>query len=76
MRSEKDLSDLFDDFIDAVLLGQRLFGNLNPVYTSGPMQVSIAFAQAHAEHYLYPIPGTLRQEVFTRREGIYFGLAH
>lgn len=76
VRSEKDLSDLFDDFIDAVPLGQRLFGNLNPVHTGGPMQVSIAFAQAHAEHYPYPIPGTLRQEVFTRRGGIYFGLAH
>ncbi|CAJ0999989.1 hypothetical protein SODG_005629 [Sodalis praecaptivus] len=44
VRSEKDLSDLFDDFIDAVPLGQRLFGNLNPVHTGGPMQVSIAFA--------------------------------
>lgn len=74
VRSEKDLSDLFDDFIDGVPMGQQLFGNLNPVHTAGPMQVSIAFAQAHASHY--PMSGTPRQEVFTRRGGIYFGVAH
>lgn len=75
-RTEKDLSDIFDDFIAMVPLGQRLFGNLNPVHTAGPMQVSISFAEAHADHYPYPVDGTLRNEMFTRRGGMYFGIAH
>jgi hypothetical protein len=40
------------------------------------MQVSIAFAQAHARGYPYPVAGSIRQEVFTRRGGLYFGIAH
>jgi len=42
------------------------------------MQVSIAFAQAHAEaqRYPYEVRDSIRREVFTRRGGIYFGAAH
>ena len=42
------------------------------------MQVSIAFAERHAKErrYPYPMPGTVRAEVFTRRGGLYFGIAH
>jgi hypothetical protein len=42
------------------------------------MQVSVAFAQSHAARkpYPYPISGSLRREVFTRRGGLYFGIAH
>ncbi|PLR36047.1 DUF1615 domain-containing protein [Chimaeribacter coloradensis] len=76
VRNEKELSDIFDDFIGMVPMGQRLFGNLNPVHTGGPMQVSIAFAEAHAKGYPYPVSGTIRQEVFSRRGGIYFGTLH
>nr|WP_024967505.1 DUF1615 domain-containing protein [Pantoea sp. IMH] len=76
VRSEKELSAIFDDFINIVPMGQMLFGNLNPVHTGGPMQVSIAFAEAHAEDYPYPVDGTIRREVFTRRGGIYFGTLH
>jgi hypothetical protein len=78
VRSEKELSEIFADFIRMVPLGERLFGRLNPVRTGGPMQVSIAFAEEHArdERYPYPIPGTVREEVFTRRGGLYFGIAH
>lgn len=78
VKTEKELSDIFEDFIDIVPLGARLFGSLNPVRTGGPMQVSIAFAedQAKARRYPYPVHGTIRDEVFTRRGGMYFGIAH
>jgi hypothetical protein len=77
-RTERDLSELFEDFTRGVPLGERLFGDLNPVRTGGPMQVSIAFAESHAQshRYPYPIAGNVRGEVFTRRGGLYFGIAH
>ncbi|MCD5996539.1 DUF1615 domain-containing protein [Pseudomonas sp. CDFA 602] len=75
-RTEKELSAIFDDFIGVVPLGQTLFGNFNPVKTGGPMQVSIAFAEKNAEDYPYTVDGTVRREVFTRRGGMYFGIAH
>jgi hypothetical protein len=61
-----------------VPLGKRLFGSFNPVRTGGPMQVSIAFAEEHAKQkrYPYPMPGSVRAEIFTRRGGMYFGIAH
>ena len=77
-RTEQDLSKLFEDFIREVPLGERLFGDLNPVRTGGPMQVSIAFAerQANERQYPYPMTGDVRAEVFTGRGGLYFGIAH
>jgi len=76
VRTERQLSDIFDDFIGIVPLGRELFGSFNPVRTGGPMQVSIAFAESQARRYPYPVRGTLRDEVFTRRGGLYFGIAH
>jgi len=40
--------------------------------------VSIAFAETHAaaKGYPYPMAGPVRHEVFTRRGGMYFGIAH
>jgi len=76
VRSEKELSAIFDDFINRVPMGQTLFGNLNPIHTGGPMQVSIAFAEAHADGYPYQVEGTIRQEVFSRRGGVWFGTRH
>ncbi len=77
-KTEKDLSDLFVDFIGKVPLGQRLFADYNPVRTAGPMQVSIDFAERHAKAkpYPYPMAGSVRDETFTRRGGLYFGIAH
>lgn len=75
-RTEQQLSAIFQDFIGMVPLGKRLFGGLNPVHTGGPMQVSIAFAEAHAQGYPYPVRRSIRDEVFSRRGGMYFGIAH
>ena len=76
VRTEQDLSALFEEMIDRVPLGRHLLAGLNPVHTAGPMQVSIAFAQAHARGYPYSVAGSIRQEVFSRRGGLYFGIAH
>ncbi|MFL1524768.1 DUF1615 domain-containing protein [Pseudomonas sp. O230] len=75
-RSEKELSAIFDDFIGMVPMGRTLFGGFNPVHTGGPMQVSIDFAEQQARDYPYPVDGTIRHEVFSRRGGLYFGIAH
>lgn len=76
VKTEGQLSAIFDDFIDMVPMGQTLFGNLNPVHTGGPMQVSIAFAEKHTSGYPWKMEGTVRQEVFTRRGGLWFGTYH
>ncbi len=77
-KTEKDLSDLFVDFIGNVPLGKRLFAGYNPVRTGGPMQVSIDFAERQVKDrpYPYPLAGSVRDEVFSRRGGLYFGIAH
>ena len=59
-----------------VPMGQTLFSSLNPVRTGGPMQVSIAFAEQHTKGYLWKMDGTVRQEVFSRRGGLWFGTYH
>jgi hypothetical protein len=78
VKTEKELSEIFEDFIGMVPMGKTFFANRNPVHTGGPMQVSVAFAEAHAaaRTYPYPVDGTIRHEVFTRRGGMYFGIAH
>ncbi|HEU4654020.1 MAG TPA: DUF1615 domain-containing protein [Steroidobacteraceae bacterium] len=76
--TERELSEIFEDFIGSVPLGRQLFSDFNPVRTGGPMQVSVAFAESHVKekHYPYPISESVRREVFTRRGGLYFGIAH
>ena len=62
-----------------VPMGRRLFAGWNPVRTGGPMQVSIEFARA-ARASRSPIrtrsSAASADEVFTRRGGMYFGIAH
>ena len=77
LRTEKQLNQLFEEMIDRLPLGRRLFADYNPVRTGGPMQVSIDFAerQARERAYPYPVGRSLRDEVFMRRGGVYFGSA-
>jgi hypothetical protein len=77
-RTEKDLSDIYEDFIGAIPLGRTLFAERNPIRTRGPMQVNIAFAEryAAAKPYPYPVKTSIADEVFTRRGSLYFGTAH
>jgi hypothetical protein len=77
-RTEKDLSDVYEDFIAAVPLGTTLFAEKNPIRTRGPMQVNVAFAEqfAAAAPYPYPTKQSIADELFTRRGSVYFGVAH
>ena len=77
LRTEKQLNALFADMIAELPAGKQLFAGYNPVRTGGPMQVSIEFAEQFSREkaYPYPLNGTIRDEVFTRRGGLYFGSA-
>ena len=78
LRTENDLNRLYDDMLSALPLGKTLFGHQPLVRTGGPMQVSLAFAQQEQKkgRYPYPMTGSLRDEVFSRRGGVYFGVAN
>jgi hypothetical protein len=77
-RTEKQLSDVYEDFIASVPLGTTLFADRNPIRTRGPMQVNVAFAEkfAAATAYPYPLKISVGDELFTRRGSVYFGVAH
>lgn len=77
-RTEKDLSDIYEDFTGRVPLGRRLLAQFNPIRTRGPMQVNVAFAEeyVHTRRYPFPFTGTIENELFTRRGSLYFGIAH
>lgn len=77
-KTERELSQIFEDLIGVLPGGEAMLADRNPVRTGGPMQVSIAFAEGYADQHSYPyVPeGSLRREVFTRRGGMYFGIAH
>lgn len=78
-KTEKQLSDVYEDFTGRVPLGRRLFASWNPIRTRGPMQVNVAFAERFDPIKPYPYHDSrraLRDELFTRRASIYFGTAH
>ena len=78
-RTEKQLSDVYEDFIGRVPLGRTIFASWNPIRTRGPMQVNVAFAERFEAIKPYPDHDPrrdLRDELFTRRASIYFGVAH
>ncbi|MDK2124199.1 DUF1615 domain-containing protein [Parachitinimonas caeni] len=77
LRTEKEMNALFEEIVAE--LGRRHLPSIsNPIRTGGPMQVGVEFAQAHAKAwpYPYPIGDSIRHEVFSRRGGLYFGIAH
>lgn len=78
LRTERQLSELYGEIIDELPAGKRLLGGYNPVRTGGPMQVSIAYAELHVKARPYPalVKGSVRDTIFTRRGGLYFGIAH
>ncbi len=77
LRTEKEMNALFEDMISELPNGKSLLGGYNPVRTGGPMQVSVAFAEEQVREKPYPYlrRGSIRNEVFTRRGGLYFGIA-
>lgn len=77
-RTEKDLSDLYEDFIGSVPMGRTLFADHNPIRTRGPMQVNVAFLKQTpaTRNYPYAVKDSLADELFTRRGSVYFGVAH
>ncbi|RZU45330.1 uncharacterized protein DUF1615 [Fluviicoccus keumensis] len=77
LRTEKEMNDLFEDMAaDAQKLHLPL-GLKNPIRTGGPMQVSVEFAEGHVRVWPYPYShkDSIRSEVFSRRGGVYFGIA-
>ena len=77
LKTEKQLNTLFEDMTGELPFGRQFFANQNPVHTGGPMQVSVDFAEQYLKvrDYPYPMPKKVRDEVFTRRGGVYFGSA-
>jgi hypothetical protein len=77
LKTEKQLNTLFEDMTGELPFGRQLFADYNPVRTGGPMQVSVDFATQHLKErdYPYSMPKKVRDEVFTRRGGVYFGSA-
>lgn len=78
LKTENDVNTLYEDMISEIPFGKELFADYNPVHTGGPMQVSMSFANTYAANkpYPYPLKGPLRNELFTRKGGLFFGIAY
>jgi hypothetical protein len=77
LRTEREMNNLFEDLADEAEKLKLPLNMKNPIRTGGPMQVSVEFAQGHVKAWPYPyaMKGSVRNEVFTRRGGTYFGVA-
>ncbi len=77
LRTETQMNALFEDMIAELPHGNTLLSGYNPVKTGGPMQVSVEFSENHAREKAYPYTrkGSVRNEVFSRKGGLYFGIA-
>ncbi|HEY9104875.1 DUF1615 domain-containing protein [Chitinimonas sp.] len=77
LRTETEMNALFEELLaEAGRLGLPVKMQ-NPIRTGGPMQVSVEFADAHVKSwpYPYPVKDSIRHEVFSRKGGVYFGIA-
>ncbi|MFC3530620.1 DUF1615 domain-containing protein [Vogesella facilis] len=77
LRTEGEMNELFEDMAAEAQNLNLPVGMKNPIRTGGPMQVSVEFAEAHVRAWPYPYArrGSVRNEVFSRRGGVYFGSA-
>lgn len=78
LRTENDVNDLYEDMISEIPLGKKFLADYNPVRTGGPMQVNANFANSYAAEKRYPFgsDGALRNALFSRKGGLYFGIAY
>ncbi len=78
LKTENEVNGLYQDMISEIPFGKDMFADYNPVHTGGPMQVSVMFANGYAatKSYPYGINGSLRNELFTRKGGLFFGVAY
>ncbi len=78
LKTENEVNTLYEDMISEIPFGKDLLADYNPVHTGGPMQVSANFANAYTsiKPYPYGIKGSLRNELFTRKGGLFFGVAY
>ncbi|WP_028451172.1 DUF1615 domain-containing protein [Chitinilyticum aquatile] len=77
LRTEREMNALYQDLASEARSIGLPIAQKNPIRTGGPMQVSVAFAESHVKVWPYPYTrrGSVRDEVFTRRGGTYFGIA-
>lgn len=77
LKTEKQMNALFEDMIAELPNGKAQLGGFNPVRTGGPMQVSVEFAESQIQEKPYPYKrkNSIRNEVFSRKGGVYFGIA-
>ena len=80
VRTERELSEIFEDFIGRVPLGQTLLRRPEPGAhrraDAGEHRVRRSAGRGGASRIRIRSTGSIRHEVFTRRGGMYFGIAH
>jgi hypothetical protein len=78
LKTENEVNTLYQDMISEIPFGKDMLTDYNPVHTGGPMQVGVTFANTYVatKPYPYSIKTSLRNELFTRKGGLYFGLAY
>jgi hypothetical protein len=77
LRTEREMNLVYEDMVSELPEAARALGGKNPIKTGGPMQVSVDFAEAQIREKPYPYTrkDSVRHEVFSRRGGVYFGIA-
>lgn len=78
LKTENEVNTLYEDMISEIPFGKDLLADYNPVHTGGPMQVGASFVNTYVatKPYPYGIKGSLRNELFTRKGGLFFGMAY